>query len=555
MSHEHEISQRRRCGSCCDRLGGPIHPVLIMDAPQAPSIAALSKLPVTTARTVVHVLGQNAPGDGGDNLYSSSLKACASTAARATTTLKSRTITANAGFFHRRSETLISSPCKTPTRPTRAIMMFLSAWLAALQSSKRCGHWNAGTYKFQNPIDVDMGSAYSSGVCIRGDGVHLTLIDMTNVSAGSVPPVQLTALPFNNANCDKPTNCGTTANPSIGFYFKFQDIGVYGNIATAPLFSIGTPTWTDQLNWVDVRAWVSNASPSAAAVAAQVGVTASGNSIELIANNGGHGVGVNVTAATMTDFRISGCNCDEGFTSRGQRHSTITLPTHSAASTSRTRLNDVYIDGIYGGQILFLSGDFSYRNGGAVSRRHPARSGERSFSIRISPRSELRTTSRRRHPGRLSRLPAIACSEAGSSRRLIRSPGCRLAGVARGGNRCSCPTRPHPRPQHSTERRPPADQPPSTRPRRATGRLGSMIERESGLPRLRGRRRFSALAGRWPAEAGRMGRAKVGDGLLLKVALRRLGSLAPTSRQKPSSGASRHLLPASRGRNCATRDS
>ena len=48
----------------------------IMDVPQIPSIAALSNLPIKTARTVVHVLGQNAPGDGGDNLYSSSFNAC-----------------------------------------------------------------------------------------------------------------------------------------------------------------------------------------------------------------------------------------------------------------------------------------------------------------------------------------------------------------------------------------------------------------------------------------------------------------------------------------------
>ena len=432
----------------------------IMDVPQVPSIAALSNLSVETARTVAHVIGQNAPGDGGDNLYSSSFNAC--------------TINSGAGdnytqvADHHGKCWLLSSPQRDldflavqnadPTDTSYNDVPF-KAWLAALQSSKRCGHWNAGTYKFQNPIDVDMGSAYASGICIRGDGVHLTLIDMTNITAGSVPPVQLTALPYNNANCGSPTNCGTTTNPSIGFYFKFQDIGIYGNISTAPLFSIGTPAWTDQLNWIDVRAWVSNASPSAAAIATQVGVTASGNSIELVANNGGHGVGVNVTAATMTDFRISGCNCDKGVHITG-----LTAVNYNFADTfSRVNIenatNDVYIDGIYGGQILFLSGDSHIGTAAPLSPRHPEQSAERCFSIRISRRSELRTTSRRRHPRRLSRLPAIACWGAGSLRRLIRSRGCRHAGAARGGNRCLCPTRSHRRPQHSMERRLAADQP------------------------------------------------------------------------------------------------
>jgi hypothetical protein len=339
----------------------------IMDVPQVPSIAALSNLPIKTARTVAHVLGQNAPGDGGDNLYSSSFNAC--------------TLNSGAGDNYTQVEDhhgkcwLLSSPQRDldflavqnadPTDRGYNDVPF-EAWLAALQSSKRCGHWNAGTYKFQSPIDVDMGSAYASGICIRGDGVHLTLIDMTNITAGSVSPVQLTALPYNNANCGSPTNCGTTTNPSIGFYFKFQDIGIYGNISTAPLFSIGTPAWTDQLNWIDVRAWVSNASPSAAAIATQVGVTASGNSIELIANNGGHGVGVNVTAATMTDFRISGCNCDKGVRITGSTAVNYNFADTFSRLNIENATNDVYIDGIYGGQILFLSGDFSYRNGGAA---------------------------------------------------------------------------------------------------------------------------------------------------------------------------------------------
>jgi hypothetical protein len=344
----------------------------IRDAPQAPSLAALSNIPVKTAGMVVHVLGQNAPGDGGDNLYLSSFKACA--------------LNAGAGdnytqvSDHHGKCWLLSSPQRDldflavqnadPTDTSYNDGPF-RVWLAALQSSKRCGHWNAGTYKFQKPIDVDMGSAYASGICIRGDGVHLTLIDMTSVRTGSVPPVQLTALPYNNANCDKPTNCGTTANPSIGFYFKFQDIGVYGNISTAPLFSIGTPAWTDQLNWVDVRAWVSNASSSAAAIAAQVGVTASGNTIELVANTGGHGVGVNVTAATMTDFRISGCNCDKGVHITGSTALNYNFSDTFSRLNIEDALNDVYIDGIYGGKILFLSGDFSYRNGGAAVTATP----------------------------------------------------------------------------------------------------------------------------------------------------------------------------------------
>ena len=183
-----------------------------------------------------------------------------------------------------------------------------TAWTnfsASVISTGRCGRVPAGTYKFQNPAVIDIGSVWQYGATFQGDGVQRTIFDMkTQTTASAAFTLQASAF-SGNGN-------GTFAFPSYGFYLNFLDIGINSNAPGQTTLAIGKPDFTDQLNVVRVRTRAVNSSTSSTAIGGQVNALFGRSFIEGTFGTGGHGDALQVTASSFNMFNVNAGGSDNG---------------------------------------------------------------------------------------------------------------------------------------------------------------------------------------------------------------------------------------------------
>lgn len=230
-----------------------------------------------------------------------------------------------------------------------------TAWnnfIAAVMSSHKCGHINAGTYKLTASKVIDLASISPVGICLYGDGQYSSMLDMSGVTSGPVMAIYDTG------------NAGGGA-----FYSSFSNFGIKCNVAGICL-QLGHNDDSDALNEFEFRnIWVGNNSTSSSAIGIQVNYVLNTHFFAVIAANNGHGDAWQLNAAAFNDWiGGSGTYADNGFHLTANSSSvcncgTIAGNTFIGLDLEENSVNHIKIDTANAHDNAFIGGTMVYAIG------------------------------------------------------------------------------------------------------------------------------------------------------------------------------------------------
>lgn len=248
----------------------------------------------------------------------------------------------------------------------------ITAWLAEVVASGKCGYVPKGTYMTTAQTTFQLSSVLTTGICIYGDGVTESLFDGRTVTA--TPAFQVIA------------GGGSTGSPAAASFIDIEGLGFLGNFGGV-VFALGKNDFSDVLSTVTLNIWASEQDTTSAANACLLNSVTGPGTLTMTCNNSGHGDAIKLRNVNYATLNLSAGHADNAL------HITSASPT-----SSNTFLNpqfgpaattDVYIDASTGGNNVFIGGNYDYANGAAGVT---ATAGSHSGDLLINPTDSPRGT-------------------------------------------------------------------------------------------------------------------------------------------------------------------
>lgn len=224
----------------------------------------------------------------------------------------------------------------------------ITAWLAEVVASGKCGYVPKGTYMTTGQTTFQLSSVLTTGICITGDGVTESLFDGRTVTA--TPAFQVIA------------GGGSIGSPAVANYVNIQGVGFLANLAGV-VFAVGKSDFSDQIGTLNLDIWVSDQDTTSAANACLLNSITGASTITATCRNSGHGDAIRIRNVNYTTLNVAAGNADNAVhitSSSPSSSNTFLNPLLGPAAT-----NDVYIDATAGGGNVFIGGNYDYADGAA----------------------------------------------------------------------------------------------------------------------------------------------------------------------------------------------